>query len=194
LLFPIVYYFLVFQISDPELIESVLVSIRRHLWYLSEEFVSLFLYDHDTTDVEKATIVTTMLGDGQPQHFPPQKTVMKKRLINNRMRGEVELHEFAGERSWLIFERLDVEADRMQFPLQNWMRSSAFVWFKNLVDSLEVVNDCAERAIKDVTEFVNYSKDAVRCDRIQMDVNHHRQLLEFSHLTKQQRNTMDNCI
>jgi hypothetical protein len=74
------------------------------------------------------------------------------------------------------------------------MHSPAFVRFKNLVDSLEVVNDCAERAIKDVTEFVNYSRDADRCDRVPMVVNHHRQLLDFSHLTKQQMDNMDNFI
>jgi hypothetical protein len=77
------------------------------------------LWDHDTTGVEKAAIVTAMLGAGRPQHFSPQKTVMKEQLLNNRMRGEVEIHEFAGERSWLIFERLDVEADWMQFPPQH---------------------------------------------------------------------------
>ena len=57
-----------------------------------------------------------------------------------------------------------------------------------------MVNDCAERSIKDVTEFVNYSKDADSRDRVMMVVNHHRQLLDFQHLTKQQIDDMDNFI
>ena len=168
--------------------------IRRHLWYLSEELVPLSLCDNYTSDVEKAAIVTMMLRAGRPQHFQQQKTVMKEHLLNNRMRDEVKLHEFAGELSWLVFERLDVEIDWMQLPPPDWMDSPAFVRFKNLVDSLEVVNDCAERSIKDVTEFVNYSKDADSRDRVMMVVNHHRQLLDFQHLTKQQIDDMDNFI
>ena len=82
----------------------------------------------------------------------------------------------------------------MQLPPADWLHSPAFIRFKNLVESLEVVNDCAERSIKDVTEFVNYSKDANCRDRVMMVMNHHRQLLDFQHLTKQQINDMDNFI
>ncbi len=170
------------------------MSIYRHLWYLSEGFISLSLCNHDASDLEKVAIVRAMQIAGQPQHFPPQKTVMKEQLLNNCMCGEVELHEFAGERSWMIFTRLVVQTQWMQQPPANWIHSPAFVQFKNLVDSLEVVNDCAERSIKDVTEFVNYSKDANHRDCVMMVVNPHRQLLDFHHLTKQQMDNMDNFI
>ena len=63
-----------------------------------------------------------------------------------------------------------------------------------MVHSLKVVNDCAERDVKDVTEFMNYSRDAGRRDHIQMVVNHHQQLLDFQHLTEQQIDNMEDFL
>ena len=60
-----------------------------------------------------------------------------------------------------------------------------------MVHSLKVVNECAERA---VTEFMKYSRDAGHRDRIQRVVNHHRQLLDFQHLTKQQIDNMEDFL
>ena len=60
--------------------------------------------------------------------------------------------------------------------------------------SLKVVNDSAERAVKDVTQFINYSRDAGRHDRAQMVVNHHHQLLDFQHLTKQHIANMEDFL
>ena len=56
---------------------------------------------------------------------------------------------------------------------------TTFMVFKERVDKLHVVNDCAERSVKDVTEFINYAKDAARLDRVMMVVNHHRQILDL---------------
>ena len=63
---------------------------------------------------------------------------------------------------------LDVAADWMQLPPPIWLQSALFLRFQEMVHSLKVVNDCAERA---VTEFMNYSQDAGRRDRVQMVVN-----------------------
>ena len=193
ILYHMIIFLVSFQASDPELVQSVLVSIKRHLWYLSEELVPLSLCDSNTSDPEKASIVAAMLQAGRPQQFTPQKTLMKEQLLRNRQRGEVNLHDFAGERSWLLFERLDVAVGWMQLAPNNWIQSPDYIHFK-LVDALDVVNDCAERSIKDVTEFVNYAKDPNRRDRVMMVVNHHRQLLDFHNLTREQLDNMDDFL
>lgn len=183
-----------FLVCDPQLVEGVIVSIQRHLWYLSEELVPLSLCDDLTSDLQKAAIVRKMLEAGRPQAFAPQKPVMKSHLLTNKVKGQVQLSHFAGERSWLMFERLDVPVAWMQYSPEDWQDSPDYQRFTEIVDSLEVVNDCAERSIKDVTEFVNYSKDADRRDRVMMVVNHHRQLLDFTNLTKQQMDNMDDFL
>lgn len=173
----------------------MVTSIHRHLWYLSEELVPLALCDRDTPGTEKAAIVRAMLAAGRPQHFPPQKPLIKTNLLDTQqaLTVDVRLHEFAGERSWLMFERMDLSTDWMQNPPSDWPGSPHYMVFKNLVDKLEVVNDCAE-SVKDVTEFINYAKDPARLDRVMMVVNHHRQLLDFSNLSKAQMDNMDDFL
>ena len=89
---------------------------------------------------------------------------------------------------------LDVAVDWMQLPPPIWLQSAPFFRFQEMVHALKVVNDCAERAVKDVAEFMNYSWDAGRRDRVQMIVNHHRQLLDFQHLTKEQIDNMEDFL
>ena len=60
---------------------------------------------------------------------------------------------------------LDVAVDWMQLPPPTWLQ---FLRFQEMVHSLKVVNDCVERAVKDVTEFINYSRGAGRRDRVQI--------------------------
>ena len=132
-----------------------------------------------------------MLEAGRPQNFPPQKPEMKAHLLNNE---DVELHSFVGERSWLLFERMNVDTEWMQLPPSDWTGDPSYMAFKDDVDSLNVVNDCAERSVKDVTEFINYAKDLDSRDRVMMMVNHHRQLIDFENLTKAQMDNMDDFL
>ena len=156
-------------------------------WYLSEEMVPLALCDDETSDEETADIVIEMLNAGRPQQFAPGKPVMETHLLDSQPIEEIQLHDFVGEWSWLLLERLDVAVDWMQLP-------PPIPRFQEMVHSLKVVKDCAERAVKDVTEFMNCSRDAGWRDRVQMVVNHHRQLLDFQHLTKQQIDNMEDFL
>ena len=139
-------------------------------------------------------IVIGMLNAGRPQQFAPGKPVMKTHLLDSQPVEEIWLHDFVGKRSWLLLECLDVAVDWMQLPPSIWLQSAPFPRFQEMVHSLKVVNDCAERAVKDVTEFMNYSRDAGHHDRVQMVVNHHCQLLDFQNLTKQQIDNMEDFL
>ena len=120
---------------------------------MSEELVPLSLCDKGTPNPDKEAIVKAMLEAGRPQQFPLQKLIIKTHIPENHKRDVVGLHEFAGECLWLILEWLSIDTDWMLFP-SDWAGCQSFVRFKNLVDKLEVVNDCAERSVKDVTEFI----------------------------------------
>lgn len=137
-----------------------------------------------------------MLTAGRPQYFQPQKPAMKIDILHRQppLAGDIGLYEFVGERSWLMFDRMDIDTAWMQHPPSDWPASPAFMVFKERVDQLHVVNDCAERSVKDVTEFINYAKDPARLDRIMMVVNHHRQILDLDHLTKAQMDNMDDFL
>ena len=164
------------------------------MWCLSEEMVPLALCDDETSDEEKADNAIGMLNARIPQQFAPGNPVMKTHLLDNQPVEEIRLHDFVLEQSWLLLEHLDVAVDWMHLPPPIWLQSAPFLRFQEMVHSLKVVNDCAERAVKDITEFIHYSWDAGRRDCIQVVVNHHSQLLDFQHLTKQQIDKMEDFL
>ena len=56
------------------------------------------------------------------------------------------------------------------------------------------MNNCAERPVKDVTEFTIYGKDPDGLDSVMMVVNHHRVLIDFKNITKSYMDAMDSNI
>ena len=54
-----------------------------------------------------------------------------------------------------------------------------FLRFQNMIQSLKLINDCAERAVKDMMEYLNFCQDAERREKVQIVVNHHRQIMDF---------------
>jgi hypothetical protein len=60
-----------------------------------------------------AVIFRAMLAAGRPQHFPPQKPVMKTNLLDTQqaLMVDARMHEFAGKCSWLMFECMDLSTD-----------------------------------------------------------------------------------
>ena len=56
--------------------------------------------------------------------------------------------------------------------------------FCEFVKNMNVVNDAAGRAVKDVTDFTDYCQDPDRRDDVVKVVNSHRELIDFRHLTK----------
>ena len=49
---------------------------------------------------------------------------------------------------------------------------------------MNVVNDAAERAVRDVCDFTNHSQDPAKCDDVVQVVNSHRELIDFRNITK----------
>lgn len=91
-----------------------------------------------------------------------------------------------------MFELLNINTDWMQQPPSEWSAVPALNIFKDSVD--KIVNDCAERSVKDVTEFINYGKDPERLDRVMMVINHQCQLIDFKNITKDQMDAIDDFI
>ena len=52
------------------------------------------------------------------------------------------------------------------------------------VSNLNVVNGTAKRAVKDISDFADYSQDAARRDDVIKVVNSHHELVDFHHMTK----------
>ena len=72
----------------------------------------------------------------------------------------------------------------MEQPAKRWTENVEYRRFWKLVNGITVVNDASERAVQDVTQYAEYSRDPARRERVVMVVNHHRELHDFVQLTK----------
>ena len=72
----------------------------------------------------------------------------------------------------------------MHQPPAHWIDNVEYRRFQHYVENLAVVNDAAERAVKDVTDFAEYSQDPNRCENVIKVVNSHRELFDVAHLIK----------
>ena len=154
------------------------------MWYLTEQLVVLALADPGVSKDLKSQMVTSMMAAGRPQHFHPGKPTLKPEVLQGRQPDVPQLFEFVGERSWLLFHLLNLGIQWMHQPPAHCIDNAEYRRFQHYIENLAVVNDAAERAVKDVTDFAEYSQDPDRHENVIKVVNSHRELFDFAHLTK----------
>ena len=66
------------------------------------------------------------------------------------------LADFVTERSWLVFHLLDIQMQYLHWltlPPSEWYHFPSYMQMQLFLEDMQVVNDCVERAVKDVGEF-----------------------------------------
>ena len=140
----------------PESAEACLVSFEGHLWYLTAELVVLALASEEVPAAELKNLATTLDSVPRPESFFPGKPVFpgpgftqnNTIWVNDNIPS---LSTFVSERSWLLFNLLDMgpaESEWLQVEVHQWHLFSGFRKFRDFVRGLTVVNDPAERGVK----------------------------------------------
>ena len=150
---------------------AVLQSLKRHLWYLSEECVIFSLFDEELSVDERQRIAVGLLQCPYPAQFVTGKPVFPGNLPANP-----PLSSFVGPRSWLLFELTGAGRGWLQTPVVQWPIDENYLQLHNLIKDLEVVNDGAERSIKGITEYANITQDGLMRDDYIMVANCHREI------------------
>jgi hypothetical protein len=83
--------------EDSDIAMTVLNSIERHLWYLTEELVVLALFNNELSPFTRQLLALKLFSTERPSTFTIGKPKFPK-LDNLRT-----LQSFIGPRSWLIF-------------------------------------------------------------------------------------------
>ena len=157
---------------DPSVALQVQQSLLRHQWYLSQELVILALFDNEISDEQKGKIASALLQEIKPATFNPGNPKFTDVLQNNYI--NIELYMFVGPRSWLAFELSGFDHDWLQLHPSLWASDRAFLDMACIMTDLAVVNDTAERGIKDVEEYANASQDGEQRGKIILVSNSHR--------------------
>ncbi len=156
------------------LAEAVKISILRHLWYLTEQFVVFSLFDTDTDNNLKARIATKLNGIQRPANFTMGKPKFPEATIAAAEHGEVSLDDLVGPKSWVLFHLLGEDGAWLALPPDQWAGHPGYARMETIVHQFAVCNDSAERGIKDIQEFANLSKHGGIRAQLVMVANDHR--------------------
>lgn len=165
-----------YHLHEPDIAEATMKSMRRHLWYLTPELVILSLFDEELPDTEKMMMELTLRQTHRPIYFAPGKPNFEPVAA---ILGDEKPHlsAFINERSWLLFKLLDVEIDSLDWlnlHPSTWLQNQHYIRIQEFCKEISVVNDAAERAVKDVTEYAKLTADPEHRDNIILVSNDHR--------------------
>ena len=97
-----------------------------------------------------------------------------------------------GRNSWFIFTLLNITKSEdkvwLTFPSAVWPFVEQFKIFSRFVDGIEVVNDCSERAVKLVSEFMNVCHDEDDRQELLLAVQQRQDQLKVGHATASKAN------
>ena len=163
----------VYEKHDTDIADEVKKYINRQLWYLTEECAVFSLCDDGVNDNEKIDLCQSLLAIPRPTTFSPQKPTFPVQILAQNP-DNLSLSSFIGSRSWLIFHLLENNGSWLNEPPAEWNLNEEYVDMKSIISSLSVVNDTAERGIKDIEDYANSAKDGQERDQIILVSNSHR--------------------
>lgn len=159
--------------------QAVLDSVKNHLWYLTEELVVFALFDKNLSDEERSNMAKRLLEIPRPDNFKLGKPIFPVEKMSVRP----TLESFIGQRSWLLFHKLNADGDWLRLEIFHWSQHDEYERMRLFLSDLKVVNDLAERCIKDIQEYADIAKDSTYRDAILLVASDHRGV--FQDLRKQ---------
>ena len=133
-----------FKRVDKNVSAAALVVLQRHTWYLTEDCISIALFNPDLEDEE-----TNKLAQKIGELPTTQLEIRKPTLPTVSARSKIT--DFVGQRSILLFSLLKMDH---KFLLQeNWKETDKYDAARKAISNLHPVNDSAERALSMATTF-----------------------------------------
>ena len=118
---------------DEQLAEACLNTMGRHLWYVTEETVTLALFSSKVPDSTKAKMAEKLLIRKKPEHVR-----LGKPDFPIKVGKHTQLDDLVGPSSWLLLERTGAAEWLTEAP-ETWNNSEAFASVKQLVTGLKSV-------------------------------------------------------
>ena len=158
------------KMRQSTMIEAIQKSVLNHLWYLSEELVIFALFDDGLNSDERCAMAAKLYQFPNTGNIQPEKPVFPVDLMVDNPR----LDSFVGPKSWLLFNMLNAGGAWLQLEVDQWNSDVEYARMKNCLEDLKVVNDVAERCIKDIQEYADLAKDSQYKEDILIVATDHR--------------------
>jgi len=182
-----------YEVVDKNISHTAIRALNRHLWYLTAEMVPLALFSKRVPLLERQALADALLqlrpltdltapenrfgnGWGKPR-FPVS--------INSSTR----LCELVGADSWFAIHRLQLDVSFLYLPVDEWYNTRAYISSAGNVQSVNVVNDGAERGVKLASDFVQTARSDDHFQNVLQVVEKHRK--DTPNLRNKRRNCED---
>ena len=173
--------------------QACLKSLSRHGWSLNERLSVLALFDDSLPDDVRANAARALHMTSKPDSMQPGKPklpdVTKKEFWQDCVEGkELDcLARLIGPESWFIPQLLGLSDEDMvwlQLRVDEWMILPGYKRMKAFIEGLSVTNDCAERGVALIQNFVNSTTDESLRQDLVLAVQEHRERYPTKRLTK----------
>ena len=163
---------------DQSLALAVLNKMKRHTWYLNQEFVPLSLFSDILTNRQNGEIANIL---NQVQSKPLESYALghptEVPLSMDKNEGlNFEIVNLIGQGSMFLFDVLEFDREFLNLHVSEWENNESFKEMKNFVKYLKGSKEPAERGIKLVSDFSNTltKSNSQRANIIQVVQAHRR--------------------
>ena len=150
--------------NDKVLAEQAIHKFINHLWYLSEECAAFSIFDERISDeirgkMAKKLLQTEILSQASEIHKTEQTEGEKRNKLLIKMDeledvlGKNLSVDLLGIRSHIMFKRFHISKDFLKTDSTHWKAQESYKKGREIIASLKVVNDIAERGVKLMEEF-----------------------------------------
>ena len=137
-------------IEYPKLGGALVKSMENHAWYLTEQLVVIALADDDVEETDKREMLKKLLDIEKPSSYTRRKPNLPK------LSKSTKLSDLIGPESWQIFDLIDVSKTDLAKWVENLNHPGpTYEHFTIFVKQLMVVNDCSERNVRLIQDYVN---------------------------------------
>lgn len=173
-----------FSLCDLTVADVAYKKLRKHHWYLTEEMVvfTMFSANPKIPDKLKEAMAAKLLKMPIPEKF---RRGMPLSLISDSVSESMSMVDLIGPESWFLFDAIHVEHDWLSLPVSEWHTDPDFVTAQEFVNTVEVVNDAAERMVKLNTDYAAFITDdkKQRASLLQAVEDHRNRYADFSKST-----------
>ena len=151
--------------------------LNRYTWYLTENLISLSLFNEDLS-LETSTLLATAIHQ---KSSAGELEIRKPTLPAVGVTSEILY--FVGPRSKLLFDLLEIPTDFLN--TEEWYKSTEYDTAKNALKALSATIDSAERAIALAVTFnTKITRDEQTYQELLQVVEYHRKTYKYKFNTK----------
>lgn len=138
---------------NPSITNIAIKKFCNHLWYLNEECVMFSLFDERISVEDKRKIVKIILQEDNDEELEvPKRIILKPGEVQEFIKREIPIELFTTS-SLKFFTRFKIACDFLKIDPAEWKNNLEYKNARDIISSIKVVNDTAERNVKLMEDF-----------------------------------------